>query len=145
VTIPVSPGQLYLIDTSAHARSDHLSVRNVIAGLIADRVAASCVTVDLEAGYSGRDFDDVSAIAQRRRSLYVNLPINEAIAVRAREVQVRMAARGHHRAAGVVDLLTAAVAEHHGAVVLHYDADFEQIAASTGQPHAWIVQRGSIT
>jgi predicted nucleic acid-binding protein len=144
VTIPTSPGQLYLIDTSAHARSDHPSVRTVIAGLIADRVAASCVTVDLEAGYSGRDLGDVSAIAERRRSLYVNLPINETIAERARELQVRMAARGHHRAAGVIDLLTAAVAEHHGAVVLHYDADFEHIAFSTGQPHAWIVQRGSI-
>jgi predicted nucleic acid-binding protein len=29
----------------------------------------------------------------------------------------RVAVRGHHRAAGVIDLLTAAVAEHHGAVV----------------------------
>jgi predicted nucleic acid-binding protein len=144
VTVPVSPGLLYLIDTSAHARSDSPAVRNVIAGLISDRVAATCVTVDLEAGYSGRDLGDVSAIAERRRSLYVTLPINEAIADRAREVQIRMAARGHHRAAGVIDLLTAAVAEHHGAVVLHYDADFEHIAASTGQPIAWIVQRGSI-
>ena len=124
MTVPVSPGQLYLIDTSAHVRSDHLSVRNVIAGLITDRVAATCVTVDLEAGYSGRDLGDVRAIPERRRSLYVTLPISEAIAERAREVQVRMAARGHHRAAGVIDLLTAAVAEHHGAVLLHYDADF---------------------
>lgn len=144
MTIPVSPGQLYLIDTSAHARSDNPSVRNVVAGLIADRVAATCVTVDLEAGYSGRDLSDVRAIAERRRSLYVTLPISEAIAQRAREVQIRMAARGHHRAAGVIDLLTAAVAEHHGAAVLHYDADFGHIAASTGQPHAWIVPRGSI-
>jgi predicted nucleic acid-binding protein len=144
VTVPVSPGQLYLIDTSAHARSDHLSVRTVIAGLITDRVAATCVTVDLEAGYSGQDLGDVRAIAERRRSLYVTLPISEAVAERAREVQVRMAARGHHRAAGVIDLLTAAVAEHHGAVLLHYDADFEHIAASTGQPHAWVVLRGSV-
>ncbi len=144
MTIPVGPGQLYLIDASAHARSDNPSVRRVIAGLIADRVAATCVTVDLEAGYSGRDSSDVRAIAERRQSLYVTLPISEAIAERAREVQIRMAARGHHRAAGVIDLLTAAVAEHHGAVVLHYDADFEHIAAGTGQPHAWIVARGSI-
>jgi predicted nucleic acid-binding protein len=144
VTVPVGPGQLYLIDTSAHARSNLTPVRNVIAGLITDRAAATCVTVDLEAGYSGRDFADVRAIAQRRRALYVVLPISEAIAGRARDVQVRMAARGHHRAAGVIDLLTAAVAEHHGAVVLHYDADFEHIAATTGQPHAWIVPRGSI-
>jgi len=100
--------------------------------------------VDLEAGYSGRDLTDVRTIADRRRSLYVVLPISEAIAERARDVQLRMAARGHHRAAGVMDLLTAAIAEHHGAVLLHYDADFEHIAATTGQPHAWIAPRGTV-
>jgi hypothetical protein len=67
VTVPVSPGQLNLIDTSAHARSDHPAVRRVIAGLIGDRVAATCVTVDLEAGYSGRDAADAKIIAERRR------------------------------------------------------------------------------
>lgn len=145
MTVPLGQGQLYLIDTSAHTRSNVGPVRNVIAGLITDRAAATCVTVDLEAGYSGRDVGDVRAIAERRRDLYVVLPISEAIAERARDVQIRMAARGHHRAAGVIDLLTAAVAEHHGAVVLHYDADFEHISATTGQPHAWIVPRGSIS
>jgi predicted nucleic acid-binding protein len=144
VTVPIGPGQLYLIDTSAHARSQHGVIRNVIAGLIVDRAAATCVTVDLEAGYSGRDLADVRVIAQRRKELYVVLPISEVMADRARDVQVRMAARGHHRAAGVIDLLTAAVAEHHGAVILHYDADFEHIAATTGQPQAWIVPRGTL-
>ncbi|HTX82105.1 MAG TPA: PIN domain-containing protein [Streptosporangiaceae bacterium] len=144
MTVPAAQRQLYLIDTSAHARSQHAVVRNIIAGLIADRAAATCVTVDLEAGYSGRDLADVREIARRRRELYVVLPVSEVIADRARDVQVRMAARGHHRAAGVIDLLSAAVAEHHGAVVLHYDADFEHIAATTGQPHKWIVPRGTL-
>lgn len=144
MTLPSGPRQLYLIDTSAHARSQHPVIRNVIAGLIADRAAATCVTVDLEAGYSGRDVADVREIARRRRELYVVLPVSEVIADRARDVQVRMAARGHHRAAGVIDLLTAAVAEHHGVVILHYDADFEHIAATTGQPHRWVVPRGTL-
>ena len=144
MTVPVGPGQLYLIDTSAHARSQHGVVRAIIAGLIADRAAATCVTVDLEAGYSGRDLRDVRTIAERRRELYVVLPISEAIADRARDVQVRMAARSHHRAAGVIDLLTAAVAEHHGAAILHYDADFEHVAAATGQAHAWIAPAGTL-
>lgn len=144
MTVPSGPPQLYLIDTSAHARSQHPVIRNIIAGLIADRAAATCVTVDLEAGYSGRDVADVREIARRRRELYVVLPVSEVIADRARDVQVRMAARGHHRAAGVIDLLTAAVAEHHGVVVLHYDADFEHIAATTGQPHRWVVPRGTL-
>ena len=103
------------------------------------------MTVDLEAGYSGRDVTDVREIARRRRELYVVLPVSEVIADRARDVQLRMAARGHHRAAGVIDLLTAAVAEHHGAVILHYDADFEHIAATTGQPQKWIVSRGTLS
>ncbi|HEY2638301.1 MAG TPA: PIN domain-containing protein [Streptosporangiaceae bacterium] len=145
MTLPHGPRQLYLIDTSAHARTGHAIVRAIIAGLIADRAAATCVTVDLEAGYSGRDFTDVREIARRRKELYVVLPISELIADRARDIQIRMAARGHHRAAGVIDLMTAAVAEHHGAVVLHYDADFEHIAATTGQPHRWIAPRGTLT
>jgi predicted nucleic acid-binding protein len=138
-------GQLYLIDTSAHARVQHPEVQAIIAGLIVDQAAATAVTVDLEAGYSGRNLADVRLIAERRRSLYVVLPITEVIAQRARDVQVMMAARGQHRSAGVIDLLTAAVAEYHGAVILHYDADFEHIAAVTGQAHKWIVRRGSIT
>ena len=145
MTVPAAAGQLYLIDTSAHARVQYPAVRAIIAGLIADKAAATAVTVDLEAGYSGRDLSDVRAIAERRRSLYVVLPVSEAIAQRARDVQVGMAARGHHRAAGVIDLLTAAVAEYHGAVLLHYDADFEHIAAVSGQAHKWIVPRGTIT
>jgi predicted nucleic acid-binding protein len=138
-------GRLYLVDTSALARIDRRPVRDLIAGLIADHAAATCVTVDLEAGYSGRNENDVRSIAQVRRAYYRVLPITEVIAERARDVQVRMAARGQHRAAGVVDLLTAAVAEHHGAIVLHYDGDFEHIAATTGQPQAWVVPRGSIS
>ena len=137
--------QLYLIDTSAQARVAHPAVRKIITGLIADGSAATCVTVDLEAGYSGRDLAGVRLIAERRRELYVVLPISELIAERARDVQVRMAARGHHRAAGVIDLMTAAVAEHHGAVVLHCSADFEHIAAVTGQPQAWIAPRGELS
>src|SRR5690606_30531992 len=137
-------GALYLIDTSAFARVRVPSVRKVIAGLISEGVAATCVTVDLEAGYSGRTADDVRTIAESRRALYRNLPITEPIAEHAREMQVRMAARGQHRAAGIVDLLTAAVAEHYGATILHYDSDFEHIAAVTGQQQLWIAPRGTL-
>ncbi|MFC4124984.1 PIN domain-containing protein [Nocardia rhizosphaerae] len=136
--------RLHLIDTSAAARIRHEPVRAVLAGLIADRAAATCVTVDLEAGYSGRNFADVQNIAQRRGTLYHDLPINDSIAQRAKEVQLLMAKRGPHRSAGLVDLLTAAVAEFHDAVVVHYDRDFEHIAAVTRQPHIWVVPAGSV-
>jgi predicted nucleic acid-binding protein len=52
-----------------------------------------------------------------------------------------LARHGHHRSVGVADLLIAAVAEVHGATVLHYDSDFERIAEVTGQAHEWIVPR----
>ena len=48
-----------------------------------------------------------------------------------------------HRAAGVIDLLIAATAEHYGATVLHYDAYYEHIAAVTGQPMRWVAAQGS--
>ncbi len=53
-----------------------------------------------------------------------------------------LAAHGHHRT-GVVDLLIAATAEHYGVVLLHYDSDYDRIAAATGQPTQWIVPRGT--
>ncbi|MFE3256937.1 PIN domain nuclease [Nocardia sp. NPDC059091] len=139
-----TPLRLHLIDTSAVARIRDDAVRAVITGLIANRAAATCVTVDLEAGYSGRNLADLQKIAQRRRALYVNLPVNEAITDRAREVQQLLARQGLHRSAGIVDLMTAAVAEFHDAVVVHYDADFEHIAAVTRQPHVWVVPKGTI-
>jgi predicted nucleic acid-binding protein len=86
----------------------------------------------------------VQNITHRRRALYMNLPINEAVADRAREVQLLMARGGQHRSAGIIDLLTAATAELHSAVVVHYDEDFEHIAAITRQPHIWVAPKGSI-
>ncbi|MGH3305104.1 MAG: hypothetical protein ACRDOK_26240 [Streptosporangiaceae bacterium] len=56
-----------MIDTPAHVRSQHAVVRTAIAGLIADRVAATCVTVDL-ADYSGGDLADVRETASAVRN-----------------------------------------------------------------------------
>jgi predicted nucleic acid-binding protein len=50
----------------------------------------------------------------------------------------------HHRRVKHVDLLIAAAAESAGMALLHYDADFETIAAITGQPTRWIAPRGSL-
>lgn len=42
------------------------------------------------------------------------------------------------------DLLIAATAERHGLAVLHYDADYDRIAAIIGQVVDWIVPAGSV-
>lgn len=135
---------MYLIDTSALARAGHAQVRYTIQTLLTDRVAATCVTVDLAAGYSGRTAADLAAIDARRRERYLNLPMTDQIADRAREVQQQLAQKLQHRSVGVIDLITAAVAEFHDAVVLHYDPSFELIASITGQAQLWVAPRGSL-
>jgi hypothetical protein len=34
--------------------------------------------------------------------------------------------------------------DQHGATVRHYDADYDRIAAVTGQPVEWVAARGSL-
>ncbi len=104
---------------------------------------ATCVTVDLEVGYSARDPAAYAATARRRRTGFTDLPLLPEIGVRARAVQAMLARRSQHRAAGIVDLLTAAIAEHYQAVVLHYDSDFEYVAVVSGQQTAWVAARGT--
>ena len=136
---------LFLADTSAYAVARRLPDAEArLRQLAADEVLATFVTVDLEVGYSARDPREHKGIARLRARL-VQLPSVDDIALRAREVQALMASRSQHRGAGVMDLLTVAAAEHYGATVLHYDGDFDQIAALTGQPVDWIVPRGSVT
>ena len=62
---------------------------------------------------------------------------------RARQVQ-RMLAAKHRRGRKLPDLLVAAAAEANGLTVLHYDADFDRIAAATGQPCEWVVPSGAV-
>lgn len=140
----MSGGRLYLVDTSALSKAHLAQVRYTVQTLITDRVAATCVTVDLAAGYSGRTASDVAAIDSRRRDRYINLPLTEEIAERAREVQALLAEKVQHRSVGTLDLITAAVAELHDAVLLHYDPSFELIASITGQPQLWVAPRGSL-
>jgi hypothetical protein len=51
---------------------------------------------------------------------------------------------GHQRSVRIPDLVIGAVAERNGVPVLHYDEDYDRIAAITGQPTRWVAPRGSI-
>jgi predicted nucleic acid-binding protein len=62
---------------------------------------------------------------------------------RARRVQ-RLLASKHQRGRKVPDLLVAAAAEARDLTVVHYDADFDRIAAVTGQSCQWVVPAGSV-
>lgn len=137
------PGGLYLADTSAIARVANPAVHQELSRLGRLGLLATCVTVDLEVLYSARTPEEHATMAARRAAGLVDLPLNSEIGARARAVQAMLATRSQHRAAGIVDLLTASTAEHYHAIVLHYDSDFDHIAAVTGQDSRWVVPRGS--
>jgi predicted nucleic acid-binding protein len=135
---------LFLADTSAYTVARRsASAEKRLRTLAADGILATFVTVDLELGYSARDPAEHQGVFRTRGQL-IQLASVDEIALRARAVQALMAVRSQHRAAGVMDLLTAAAAEHYGASVLHYDADFDHIAVVTGQPVDWVAPRGSV-
>jgi predicted nucleic acid-binding protein len=135
---------LLLADTSAYTIARRTPAAETrLRQLATDGVLATFVTIDLELGYSARDLREHQGIL-RLRSQLVQLACTDEIATRARQVQALLATGSQHRAAGVMDLLTAAAAEHYGASVLHYDADFDHIASVTGQAVDWIVPRGTL-
>jgi predicted nucleic acid-binding protein len=57
--------------------------------------------------------------------------ITERAERRATELQHQLRAAHQHLGVPPLDYLVAAIAEDHGASILHYDADFERLAAST--------------
>jgi predicted nucleic acid-binding protein len=59
------------------------------------------------------------------------------------ELQHALARRGQHRVP-IPDLIISAAALLANLVVLHYDADFERIAAVGGAAHEWVVPQGSL-
>lgn len=133
----------YLVDKSALARMPLAPVRARLAPIIEAGEAATCSIVDLEVLYSARDHREHERIRARRRLAYGQVPLNEQTFERAMDVQGELAKLGQHRLP-IPDLIIAAAAEGAGLTVLHYDADFERIAAVTGQAVEWIVPPGSV-
>ena len=96
----------------------------------------------MEIGYSARDEAEWDRLALALETFELVETDAEHVR-RARQVQ-RMLARNRQRGRKLPDLLIAAAAEAHSLTVLHYDADFERIAAVTGQECEWIVPAGSV-
>jgi predicted nucleic acid-binding protein len=51
---------------------------------------------------------------------------------------------GHQRSMHLPDLIIAATAERHRLPLVHYDEDYDRIAAVSGQRTRWVVQPGSV-
>lgn len=132
----------YLADKSALARFSVPAVEARLRPLIDDGLIATCAIVDLEVLYSSRALSDYEGVLEERRSLD-DAPITPAVMAGAIELQHALARRGQHRVP-IPDLIISATARAAGLVVLHYDADFDRIAAVGGAVHEWVVPPGTV-
>ncbi len=133
----------YLIDKSALARMAHPRVQARLTPVIETGQAATCAIIDLEVLYSTRNGEEHARTRARRALAYRHVPLTEAMFQRAIAVQGLLARRAQHRVP-IADLIIAAAAEASDMTVLHYDADFDTIAAATGQATEWVAPRGSL-
>jgi predicted nucleic acid-binding protein len=135
---------VYLADTSVYVlRSRDSRVRQRFERLLAEGRLATCHMTTLEFlnnapnphGYEliwgamhGQRWMDVTTQAMNR----------------ALEVHRMLASISQHRQFRLPDLIIAATAEVNGATVLHYDSDYDRIAALTNQPTEWVAPKGTI-
>ena len=131
----------FIADKSALARIPHPPVAARLGPIFGQ--VATCSVIDLELLFSARTHRHLEELLRERKAL-PQVEMAQADFDRAIEVIGKLALCGHHRAAGIPDLLIAAVAERHGLTVLHYDKDFDVIAAVTRQPVEWIVPPGTV-
>lgn len=106
---------------------------------------ATCDMVRLELLYSTRNATEFADLRDDLHAL-PNCPIGVDQWQRALDVYEQLARQGgmHHRAVRHPDLLIAAAAETAGIPVLHYDEDYDRVAAITGQEAHWLAPRGSL-
>jgi predicted nucleic acid-binding protein len=110
--------------------------------LLEDGEVGTCAIIDLEVLYSSRNLTDYEAILREHLS-FDSAPITPEVMSTAIELQHALARRGQHRVP-IPDLIISAAALMANLVVLHYDADFERIAAVGGATHEWVVPQGSL-
>ncbi|MCF4119866.1 PIN domain nuclease [Antribacter sp. KLBMP9083] len=132
----------FLVDKSAFARFAKPAVRTALQPLHLAGVLAVCGAVEVEILYSARSKAEAQEIRDEL-SGFDWLPTPDEVWDRALEIQSGLISAGTWRAVSLPDLVIAATAERHGVTVLHYDGDFDMIAAVTGQRTQWVVPAGT--
>ena len=137
----------YLVDNSVLQRLPlRRPVRDAMAAILDGQHELCCCALSLdEFGYSTRSPADHGEAMRRLRGSFLYLPSSPASDEIALDIRAALWRAGKGRAAGVVDVAIAAIAAHAGAVVLHYDSDFDHIAEAYPAFAAhWVVPRGSV-
>lgn len=136
---------LFLVDKSAFARWRQPEVAAVLDPLHERGLLAVTGPVEMEVMYSGRNGKEATEL-RSFLSGFDYLPCDDEAWTRALTLRQLAVGLGNHRALSTMDLFICAVAERHGATALHYDQDFEQIAALAGDrfSHRWVVPAGTV-
>ena len=132
----------HIVDTSVLARLHQPAIRELVETRARRGELARAGISDLEIGFSARSAEEWEETAEAMNAFELVETTADHVR-RARQVQ-RMLAGKHQRGRKVPDLLIAAAAEASSLAVLHYDADFDRIAAVTGQPCEWVAPAGSV-
>jgi predicted nucleic acid-binding protein len=132
----------YLAGKSVWARLTQPAVRAAVAPRVDRGLVGTCPIIDLEILYSARTGSEHDHF-RAQRAAFEYFPMTDEVAQRAVEVQGLLAQRSEHRSVSIPDVLIAATAERYGLTVLHYDGDYERIAAITGQAAEWVVSPGT--
>jgi predicted nucleic acid-binding protein len=137
-------GPIYLADTSVYVlQARHAEVRRKFETLLAEGRLAACQMTTLEYLNNAPDpkgYESLWGAMHGHRWMDVTTQVMD----RALQVHRALAAKSQHRHFRLPDLIIAATAEVHGATVLHYDTDYDRIAAVTSQPMEWVAARGSL-
>ena len=137
-------GAIYLADTTIYVLKDQFEqVGRRFETLLLEGRLASCQVTALEYLNNAPDprrYEQMWAAVHGQRWIDVSA---EAM-TRAMTVHRQLARTSQHRLFSLPDLMIAAAAELSGATVLHYDDDYDRIAAVTGQEVEWVVPRGSL-
>lgn len=132
----------HLVDTSVLKRLGRSEVRDVVEPLATAGLLGRPRICDLEVGYSARTAEEWDRLIDALDA-FDAVDTTAAHVRRALQVQ-RLLAQRSQRGRKLPDLLVAAAAEALDVGVLHYESDFDQIAAVTGQRCTWVVPRGTI-
>ena len=79
-----------------------------------------------------------------RLAVFGAIPMPGELWSRARRTQLALAASGDHRRVHLADLLFASAAEEAGVALVHYDRDYERIAAASALRQEWLVPDGTL-
>ena len=137
-------GPVYLADTSIYVlQGRHPQVRKRFEELLVNGRLAACQMTTLEYLNNAPDPKAYEVLWGAMHG-FRWIDVTTQAMNRALEVHRALATASQHRQFRLPDLIIAATAELNGATVLHYDLDYDRIAAVTEQATEWVAPKGSL-